>query len=90
MSSDIGRYEHPILSEILTSGFYPKFICVEINVSIPPQILFTVIYNWEHYWVGDYYFDVNLGGSSAVVGWLGCAPYGVGITRMHSFYEKAK
>lgn len=54
LSLDIDGYDYFVLEQILAS-FRPRLICVEINETIPPPLVFTVKFDPQHAWRGDHF-----------------------------------
>jgi len=64
LNLDIDSYDLEVVDSILSSGFKPKIITLEINEKIPPGIYFNVKYNSEHYWQGDHFYGCSLTAAS--------------------------
>ena len=54
LSLDVDGYDYFLLEQILGS-FRPPLVCVEINETIPPPLLFTVKFDPRHSWLGDHF-----------------------------------
>ncbi len=78
LSLDIDGYDHFVMSEILSSGFRPKLLCIEINESVPPPIFFTVKYIEDHFWVGDHFFGQSLQAAVQL-----CSTFGYNLAELH-------
>jgi hypothetical protein len=64
LNLDIDSYDLEVVDSILSSGFKPKIVTLEINEKIPPGIYFNVKYNSEHYWQGDHFYGCSLTAAS--------------------------
>ena len=63
LNLDIDSYDLRVVETILSSGFRPQIISMEVNEKIPSGIFFTVEYDDEHYWKGDHFYgwlDINI------------------------------
>lgn len=60
LNVDIDSYDLDVLIGILSAGFKPKVITLEINEKIPPGIYFKVLYSDEFQWAGDHFFGCSL------------------------------
>ena len=59
LNLDIDGYDYFILDTLLSS-YRPALICTEINEKIPAPLKFTVKYDPNHYWNGDYFFGQSI------------------------------
>jgi hypothetical protein len=64
LNLDIDSYDLEVIDSILSSGFKPELVTLEINEKIPPGIYFNVKYNPEHYWQGDHFYGCSLTAAS--------------------------
>lgn len=71
LNLDIDSYDLDVIDAMLSGGFRPKIISMEINEKIPPTIFFSVNYDDGHYWKGDHFFGCSLAAAAKVV-----RPYG--------------
>jgi hypothetical protein len=60
LNVDIDSYDLDVLIGILSAGYKPKVITLEINEKIPPGIYFKVLYSDEFQWAGDHFFGCSL------------------------------
>lgn len=66
LNLDIDSYDLFVIKKLLES-YRPKIISMEINEKIPPPIYFTVTYDENHFWKGDYFFGCSLQAASEEV-----------------------
>ena len=59
LNLDIDSYDLRVVETILSSGFRPQIISMEVNEKIPSGIFFTVEYDDEHYWKGDHFYGCS-------------------------------
>lgn len=59
LNLDIDSYDLFVLKEIL-KYFEPKIISMEINEKIPPPVIFTVLYDKQHFWQNDHFFGCSI------------------------------
>lgn len=71
LNLDIDSYDLFVIQQMLSSGFQPKIISMEINEKLPPPLFFTVLYDPAHYWKGDHFY-----GCSAVAAAQTVRPHG--------------
>lgn len=71
LNLDIDSYDLDVLMAILSAGFRPKVITLEINEKIPPGIYFKVLYSDEFKWAGDHFYGCSLHAAAEDV-----VPYG--------------
>tara|TARA_B100000745_G_C20112767_1_gene380862 strand:+ start:70 stop:945 length:876 start_codon:yes stop_codon:yes gene_type:complete len=84
LNIDIDSYDLEVINEILSSGFKPLLISMEINEKIPPSMFFTVKFNDKHYWQGDHFFGCSIGAAVEII-----KPHGYKlshITRSNAFF----
>lgn len=60
LNLDIDSYDLEVTDAILSSGFKPNIVTIEINEKIPPGIYFNVKYTPDHYWQGDHFYGCSL------------------------------
>ena len=60
LNLDIDSYDLEVVDAILSSGFKPKIITIEINEKIPPGVFFNVKYTPDHYWNGDHFYGCSI------------------------------
>ena len=68
---DIDSFDLEVVYEILSSGFKPKIISMEINEKIPPNIYFNVKYSENHWWQGDHFYGCSLAAANKSVSLFG-------------------
>jgi hypothetical protein len=71
---DIDSYDLDVLNALLTAGYRPCIISMEVNEKIPPPLCFSVLYSPNHVWKGDHFFGCSL---SAATGALKEFNYGL-------------
>ena len=60
LNLDIDSYDLHIIKSILSAGYRPTIISMEINEKIPSGIYFTVDYDINHYWQGDNFYGCSI------------------------------
>lgn len=60
LNLDIDSYDLDVVDAMLTSGFKPKIISMEINEKIPPPLYFNVHFAPDHVWQQDHFFGCSL------------------------------
>jgi hypothetical protein len=60
LNLDIDSYDLELADAMLSSGFTPNIVTIEINEKIPPGIYFNVKYTPDHYWQGDHFYGCSL------------------------------
>lgn len=60
LNIDIDSYDLSVLRALITSGFRPTVISMEINESIPPDVYFEIEYHNNHTWEGNHFFGCSL------------------------------
>lgn len=60
LNLDIDSYDLHVMKAILSVGYRPKIISMEINEKIPLGIHFTVNYDINHYWKGDHFYGCSI------------------------------
>lgn len=60
MNLDIDSYDLFVLEAIFEGGFRPRLVSMEINEKIPPPLDFTVLFDEEHFWLGDHFYGCSL------------------------------
>jgi hypothetical protein len=60
LNIDIDSYDLEVLRTIITAGYRPKLISMEINEKFPPNVDFEVLFNKEHSWGGDHFFGCSV------------------------------
>ena len=71
LNLDIDSFDLEVISKILSSGFKPKVISMEINEKIPPGIYFNVKYHEDHLWQGDHFYGCSLDAANDAVSLFG-------------------
>lgn len=64
LSLDIDSYDLSVLDSMLSGGYCPKVISMEINEKIPAGIYFTVLFTDDHYWRGDHFYGCSIDAAS--------------------------
>ena len=59
LNIDIDSYDLDLLGAILSGGWRPTVISIEINEKIPPPIFFQVHYSPDHFWAGDHFYGCS-------------------------------
>jgi hypothetical protein len=68
LNLDIDSYDLFVVRQMLSGGFRPKLISMEINEKLPPPIYFTVLYDPAYVWRGgDHFFGCSLTAAAQVV-----------------------
>ena len=67
MNLDIDSYDLFVIQALLTAGYRPQVISMEINESIAPPVYFTVKYIPGHFWRGDHFFGCSAAAAAEVV-----------------------
>ena len=60
LNLDIDSYDLHVVTAILSAGYRPTIISMEINEKIPSGIHFTVNYDINHYWQGDHFYGCSI------------------------------
>lgn len=60
LNIDIDSYDLEVVSVLLNSGYRPEIISMEINEKIPPPIYFSVLFNEDHFWIGDHFYGCSI------------------------------
>ena len=60
LNLDIDSYDLHVVKAILSAGYRPTIISMEINEKIPSGIHFTVDYDINHYWQGDHFYGCSI------------------------------
>lgn len=60
LNLDIDSYDLDVLVSLLSAGYYPKIISMEINEKIPPGIFFKVNYSENFKWSGDHFYGCSI------------------------------
>lgn len=71
LNLDIDSYDLYVIDTMLSVGFRPKIITMEINEKIPPPIYFTVTYDENHYWEAGHFYGCSIVAAAQTV-----KPYG--------------
>jgi hypothetical protein len=74
LNVDIDSYDLDVLLGILSAGFKPKVITLEINEKIPPGIYFKVPFSEEFQWAEDHFYGCSLTAATDEV-----VPYGYAL-----------
>ena len=77
LNLDIDSYDLEVIDEILSSGYKPLLISMEINEKIPPSIFFTVKFDDKHYHQGDHFFGCSIGAAVEII-----KPYGYKLSHL--------
>ena len=67
LNLDIDSYDLYVMEEMLSAGFKPRVISMEVNEKIPPPVYFTVNFEDSHFWKGDHFFGCSLAAAASVV-----------------------
>jgi hypothetical protein len=67
LNLDIDSYDLDVLSQMLSSGYRPKVISMEINEKIPPPIYFSVDFSPTHSWQVDHFYGCSISAAALVV-----------------------
>jgi hypothetical protein len=67
LNLDIDSYDLHVIKSILSAGYAPLLITMEINEKIPPGIFFSVDYHSDHAWAGDHFFGCSIDAACYVV-----------------------
>lgn len=67
LNLDIDSYDLFVLESVLSDGYRPKVVTMEINEKIPPPIYFTVTYEESHYWKADHFYGCSIAAASQLV-----------------------
>jgi hypothetical protein len=67
LNLDIDSYDLEVLDAMLTFGFKPKIISMEINEKIPPPLYFNVHFHPDHVWQRDPFYGCSLTAAAQVV-----------------------
>ena len=59
LNLDIDSYDLAVIEGVLSAGFRPKLISMEINEKIPPPLYFTVLFADDHVWKGDHFYGCS-------------------------------
>lgn len=60
LNIDIDSYDLSVLRCLISEGYSPKVISMEINEKFPPWVAFEVLYDENHGWKGDHFFGCSL------------------------------
>lgn len=60
LNLDIDSYDLHVIKAILSEGYRPTIISMEINEKIPSGIHFAVNYDINHYWQGDHFYGCSI------------------------------
>lgn len=67
LNLDIDSYDLYVLEALLTHGYTPKIVSMEINEKIPPGIYFSVSYNDDHVWMNDHFYGCSIESASRLM-----------------------
>jgi hypothetical protein len=67
LNLDIDSWDLSVIEALLSSGYEPSLITMEINEIIPESIFFSVRYNPDHAWKSDHFYGCSLAAASRVI-----------------------
>jgi hypothetical protein len=67
LNLDIDSYDLFVAEALLTNGFRPQIISMEINEKIPTGVNFSVLYDENHFWKGDHFYGCSLDAAASLV-----------------------
>lgn len=88
LNLDIDSYDLEVVAALLSSGFRPKIISLEINEMIPPGLYFNVLFDEAHSSNGDRFF-----GCSIDAAWETLVPLGYELVQVeynNAFFVNAE
>jgi hypothetical protein len=67
LNLDIDSYDLFVAETLLTNGYRPQIISMEINEKIPTGVNFSVLYDENHFWKGDHFYGCSLDAAASLV-----------------------
>jgi len=67
LNLDIDSYDLGVVRAMLSHGYFPEIISMEINEKIPPGIYFSVDFSEEHHWQGDHFYGCSIDAAAMTV-----------------------
>jgi hypothetical protein len=67
LSLDIDSYDLAVAHSVLSAGYRPKVLLMEINEKIPPPVFFAVHYRPDHSYNGDHFYGCSITAACEVI-----------------------